>query len=208
MHGGTRTSGIVGLQCVESVLQRVWHKPAMQEVIQLHVNNGTVDTLNGRRVAHCAFDAFAGSGAVTAVNASKPNLSNDYGMLSSWCRCLDVFNGCTEYFNVLLGKMNKNVRCGFRSGCISLHGPAAGTLNVPLEPSTESHSKRFYLLAGPASELPPNAGPFPASWLEDEHASYCGLAPLDEEGQAHISLEVQVHEPTQKCLGDTYPSQN
>ena len=73
----------------------------MQEVIQLHVNNGTVDALDGRRVADGAFDTFARSGAVAAVNASKSNLSNDYGMFSSWCRRLDVFDGGSENFNVL-----------------------------------------------------------------------------------------------------------
>jgi hypothetical protein len=76
----------------------------MKEMVQLHVNHRTIDSLNRRGIANSALHSFTRSRSVTTMDAPESDLSNDNGMFSSWCWSFNVRQSSREDLNVLLLK--------------------------------------------------------------------------------------------------------
>ena len=101
LHGGASTAAVGLLQLGKLRLELLGNVTAGLEVVELHVDDGTVDPLETRRKADGALDTIAGVGGVPAMDAAKTDLSNGDGPLTARSRSLDVGLGGAEYFNVL-----------------------------------------------------------------------------------------------------------
>lgn len=78
----------------------------VKEMVQLHVDNCTVDAFDRRRIADGSFYAITRASSVTTVDASETNLSHTHRMLPSWRRGVNILHCGCEYFDILHSKAN------------------------------------------------------------------------------------------------------
>jgi hypothetical protein len=73
----------------------------MEEMVQFHINHGSIDPLNRRRIANGTLHSLAGSCGVTTMNAAEADLPDTDCMLAARCRRLHIFDRSCENFDVL-----------------------------------------------------------------------------------------------------------
>ena len=101
LHGRAGTATVGLLEIGKLLLELLRDVTASLEVVELHVDHGTVDALEARGKADGTLDTVTGVGGGAAMDAAQADLSDGDRPLPTRGGGLDIFLGGAEHFDVL-----------------------------------------------------------------------------------------------------------
>ena len=141
------------------------HELAVEEVIKLHINHSTVDTLDGGRVANGTLDSITGASSVATMNTPKSYLPHTDRMLSTRRRGLHVLNRGLEDFDILckqrkwmMSKVVSAADCGEKIPFLTSRTIHNVSLNEIRSSGTARRSVLLVLLSGDGIGIMPDIG--------------------------------------------------